>query len=224
MARMARLVIPGLPHIVTQRGQSGELTFFNEEDYRSYLDLMAVGCGKWGVDIWAYCLMPDHIHLIVAPAAREGMGRAIGEAHRLYARRIGARRGGRGGVWQGRFASFPMDEDYLVRAVRYVELNPVRAKLAAAPGDYPWSSARAHLEGRDDDLVRVSPLLGRIRNWRLLLQGEAESGEVEEMRAHERTGRPLGSPGFIGSLEKLVGKRLMPRKPGPKPRRRRMRV
>lgn len=224
MARMARLVIPGIPHVVTQRGQPGELTFFDAEDYRAYLELMAAGCGKWAVDIWAYCLMPDHVHLIVAPAAREGMGRAIGEAHRLYARWIRARRGGRGGLWQGRFASFPMDEESLIRAARYVELNPVRAKLAAEPGEYPWSSARAHLEGRDDDLVRVSPLLGRIRNWRLFLQGEAPPGEVEQMRAHERTGRPLGSPRFIGSLEKLLGKRLTPKKPGPKPRRRRIRI
>ena len=122
---------------------------------------MAEWCRKWQVEIWAWCLMPNHVHLIAVPKNEEGLARAIGEAHRRYTRRINSREGWRGHLWQERFASFPMDENYLLVATRYVEMNPVRAGMVHAPEDYRWSSARAHLEGQDDQLVKVAPLLER---------------------------------------------------------------
>ena len=129
MARLARLVIPGLPHHVTQRGNRRQQTFFNDGDYAAYLELMAEWCREEGVEIWGYCLMPNHVHLIAVPKTEDGLRRAIGEAHRRYTRRINFREKWRGYLWQGRFASFIMDEPYLLAAARYVELNPVRAKL-----------------------------------------------------------------------------------------------
>ena len=123
---------------------------------------MSEWCTRCGVDIWAYCLMPNHTHLIVVPRTVEGMRKAIGEAHHRYARMINFREDWRGYLWQGRFHSFVMDESYLPAAVRYIELNPVRARLVTDPIVYPWSSARAYIEKRDDVLVRVSPLLGLI--------------------------------------------------------------
>ena len=129
MARLARLVIPGLPHHVTQRGNRRQQTFFNDGDYAAYLELMADWCREEGVEIWSYCLMPNHVHLIAVPKTEDGLRRAIGEAHRRYTRRINFREQWRGYLWQGRFASFIMDEPYLLAAARYVELNPVRAKL-----------------------------------------------------------------------------------------------
>ncbi len=123
---MACLVIPGLPHHVTQRGNRRQQTFFNDGDYAAYLELMSDWCGEEGVEIWGYCLMPNHVHLIAVPRTEQGLRRAIGEAHRRYTRRINFREKWRGYLWQGRFASFIMDEPYLLAAARYVELNPVR--------------------------------------------------------------------------------------------------
>src|SRR3972149_902391 len=118
---------------------------------------MGQWCKERGVAVWAYCLMPNHVHLIAVPKSEDGPRRAIGEAHRRYTRRVNFREQWRGHLWQGRFASFVMDEPYLLAAARYVELNPVRAQLVAHGGDWPWSSARAHLSGRDDRVVKVAP-------------------------------------------------------------------
>lgn len=119
MARLARLVIPGLPHHVTQRGNRRQQTFFNDGDYAAYIELMAQWCREEGVEIWSYCLMPNHVHLIAVPKTEDGLRRAIGESHRSYTRRINFREQWRGYLWQGRFASFIMDEPYLLAAARY---------------------------------------------------------------------------------------------------------
>ena len=148
-----------MPHHVTQRGNRRQQTFFGEEDYQHYLELISRFCRAEQVAIRAYCLMPNHVHLIVVPQSAESLRRAIGEAHRRYTRWINFREGWRGHLWQGRFASFVMDEDHLLTAARYVELNPVRAGLVQAPSRYRWSSAAAHLRRRDDVLVQVAPLL-----------------------------------------------------------------
>jgi putative transposase len=216
MARLARLVIPGLPHHVTQRGNRRQPTFFNDGDYAAYLELMAEWCREEGVEIWSYCLMPNHVHLIAVPKTEDGLRRAIGEAHRRYTRRINFREQWRGYLWQGRFASFIMDEPYLLAAARYVELNPVRAKLVARARDWPWSSAKAHLSGRDDRLVKVAPLLAMVGDWKGFLRTATAEEEIRDLREHGRTGRPLGSLAFLDRLERLVGRVLKPQKPGPK--------
>ncbi len=109
--------------------------------------------------------MPNHVHLIVVPQSAEGLRRAIGEAHRCYTRRVSFRQRWRGHLWQGRFASFVLDEPYLLATARYVELNPVRARLATALSEYRWSSACAHIKRKDDCLVKVAPLLALVKNW-----------------------------------------------------------
>ena len=154
---MARVVVPGIPHHVTQRGNRRQDTFFRDADYREYLYHMAEWCNRCGVEVWAYCLMRNHVHLIVVPESEDGLRRAIGEAHRRYTRYVNFREGWKGHLWQGRFASFPMDEEWLIAAARYVELNPVRAGLVRRAGEYRWSSALAHLSGEDDILVRTEP-------------------------------------------------------------------
>jgi putative transposase len=177
---------------------------------------MAQWCQQHDVEIWAYCLMPNHTHLVAVPKSEEGLRRAIGEAHRRYTRRVNFREGWRGHLWQGRFASFVLDEPHLIAAVRYIELNPVRAGLVTAPSDYPWSSARAHLRGRDDVLVRVAPLLALVRNWRELLCSAVSEEELREYRTHERKGRPLGDEDFVRRLEQKLGRVLHRKKPGRK--------
>lgn len=218
MARMARVIVPHYPHHITQRGNRRQRTFFSDDDYAAYVELMAEWCPRHGVEIWAYCLMPNHVHLIIVPATDSGPRLAIGEAHRRYTRRINFREGWRGHLWQGRFASYVLDDDYLLAATRYVELNPVRAKLVARPGDWPWSSAAAHLAGRDDRLVKTAPLLEIVRDWPAFL-AQADAPDLQSrVRKHESTGRPLGSDTFVAKLEAVIGRLLAPRRPGRRPK------
>ena len=214
MARIARIVVPNVPHHITQRGNRRQPTFFREEDYRAYKELIAEWCKAYGVKVWAYCYMPNHTHHIAEPEDEEGLTGAFGEAHRRHTRMINFREDWRGHLWQGRFASYPMDEAYFYAAIRYVELNPVRAGLVARAEDYRWSSARAHLSGRDDCLVKVAPLLGMVGDWKGLLKSVLREEELRELRGHGRTGRPLGDEAFLERLEGLVGRVLKPQKGG----------
>jgi len=221
---MARVVAAEVPHHVVQRGNRRQPVFFSSADYRAYLRYMAAWCGQERVDIWAYCLMPNHVHLVAVPGGERSLARAIGEAHRRYTIRVNQRENWRGYLWQGRFSSFPLDEQYLLTAVRYVELNPVRAGLAERPWQYPWSSAAAHVRGKDDLLVKVKPMLGRVGDWREYLGTEPDSTDLEMLRRHTRTGRPLGSRDFVELLEAKAGRPLAPRKRGPRPHRARRRL
>ena len=216
MVRIARVVAPGVAHHITQRGNRRQRTFFCDEDYRAYLALMSEWCKRCRVAVLAYCLMPNHVHLIAVPKSADDLRRAIGEAHRRYTRRLNSRKRWRGCLWQGRFASYPMDEGHLLTAVRYVEMNPVKARLVEKPGDYRWSSAAAHIKGRDDKLVKVAPLIKRVGGWRKFLAEPLTTEQVREMQRYERTGRALGSERFVKRLENKLGRRLRRRQPGPK--------
>jgi putative transposase len=218
VARIARVIAPGHPHHITQRGNRRQQTFFGDEDYRAYLDLMSEWCCKRNVEVWAYCLMPNHVHIVAVPETEEGLRDAIGEAHRRYTRQINSREGWVGHLWQGRFGSFPMDEGHLLAAVRYIEMNPVRAGLVRDAGAHPWSSASAHMRGEDDKLAVVSPLLAMVHDWEGFLGLATSEEEAEELRRHERTGRPLGDGSFIGRLEGELGRVLRIRGPGRKKR------
>lgn len=216
MARFARIVVPGIPHLVTQRGNRRMETFFSGDDYGAYLSLLAESSADAGCDIWAYCLMPNHVHLVMVPGDEDALRAALGETHRRYTRRINLRQDWQGHLWQERFHSFPMDEDYLQACVRYVEQNPVRAGLVAAPGQWRWSSAKAHLAGADDDLVSVTPLLERVTDWSAFLGAGLDEERLDRLRQHGRTGRPLGGEPFLDRLETLTGRLLRPGRPGPK--------
>lgn len=218
MARLARIVVEGVPHHVTQRGNRRQETFFTDADYRAYLAFLSHWCGRCGVAVWAYCLMPNHVHLIVVPGSADALRRALGEAHRRYTRRINFGHGWRGHLWQGRFGSYPMDECYLLRAARYIEHNPVRAKLCEVPWSWPWSSAAAHVAGCDDDVVCVRPLLERAPDWRGFLAKGLDAEDAERWRRHERTGRPLGPPAFLDRIEQTLARSVRPAKPGRKPK------
>jgi putative transposase len=218
MARLARVVAAGVPHHVTQRGNRRQTVFFRDDDYRAYAGLLAEGCAGFGVAVWGYCLMPNHVHLILVPRDEAGLRAALGEAHRRYTRRVNFREGWRGHLWQGRFASVPMDEPHLLACARYVELNPVRANLAAEAQAWPWSSARAHLAGRDDDLVQAAPLLALVGDWAAFLAEGLGADVHAAIRSGERTGRPLGDAAFVAALERDLGRTLARRKPGRKPK------
>ncbi len=198
LARFARVVIPGVAHHVTQRGNRRQPIFFEDGDQEVYRRMLAAQCRKAGVEVWAYCPMPNHVHLVMVPGSEDALGLAMGESHRRYTSFVNARAGWTG-LFQGRFASVPMDEDHLVAAVRYVSLNPVRARLAPRAEDWAWSSVRAHLQGRDDVLVRVAPVLERVGRFRDLIDAGPEiseryAGPFQALRASETTGRPLAPP------------------------------
>ncbi len=216
MARIARVTAAGIPHHITQRGNRRMPTFFRDEDYQAYIELMREWCMKYHVEIWAYCLMPNHVHLIAVPESDDGLRRGIGEAHRRYSRMINHRENWQGHLWQGRFFSFPLDENYLLATARYIEMNPVRARLTQEPQSWRWSSARAHFAGMDDELVKVSPLLEIAGDWMLFLSSGGEDEKMNHIRRHERTGRPLGDGVFVEKLESTLKRTLKRRKPGPK--------
>ena len=218
MARIARLVVPNFPHHITQRGSRRQKTFFCREDYQYYLELMRQSKGNAGVRIWAYCLMPNHVHLVAVPKTAESLARFLRTLNRAYAMKINQRMGWKGHLWQERFHSFVMDERHLYAAVRYVELNPVRAKLCDAAENWRWSSARAHMLGCGDGNVEAQPMLDRVGDWRSYLQHEVPDSLERSIRGHTRTGRPAGSNEFIEQLERLTGRALKRQKPGPRPR------
>jgi putative transposase len=216
MARIPRIVAPGLPHHIVQRGSRRQRTFFDEWDYSKYLEIMSERCNRHGVEIWSYCLMPNHVHLIAVPQGENDLRKAIGEAHKRYTERINQREGWRGHLWQERFSSYVMDEKYLMATVRYIALNPVRAGIVNIPEEYPWSSAQAHKTGQDDRLVRVKPLSDIIGNWENFINDPITNRDLNIIRRHEKNGRPLGEANFIEDLEKKLGKIIRPRKRGPR--------
>ena len=216
MARLARIVVPGLPHPLTQRGNRREALFFEDGDHEIYIDLLAEQALKVSVAVWAYCLMPNHVHLILRPMRSGDLGRAVGEAHRRYTNFINARGRWTGHLFQSRFSSVVLDDDQLIRAVRYVSMNPVRARLVNRPEEWKWSSVRAHVSGVDDALVSVRPVLDRIPHLKDLLQAGLED-DYGELRRAEATGRPLGTPEFVNGLETVLGRKIARRAPGCKP-------
>jgi putative transposase len=217
MARLARVVVPGLPHHVTQRGNGRARTFFGDDDYALYRDLLATHCHAADVEIWGWCLMPNHVHLILVPSDPDGLRRALSRVHRIYAGVIQARRRRSGHFWQGRFGAVAVDEAYLAAALRYVSLNPVRARLVARAQDWKWSSTRAHLRGKDDGLTARQPVREIIPDFAGLLASAPEQDLFDSLRASESIGRPLGSDRFLARIERLTGRVLKPRKRGPKP-------
>ena len=216
MARIARIVVPHYPHYVTQRGNRQQTVFFSDEDYLVYKNYLCESLHKANVEIWSYCFMPNHVHLVVLPKTKDGLRCFFSEAHRRYTRYINFRERWRGYLWQGRFQSFVMDEAYLLAAVRYVELNPVKANLCLMPQDWRWSSVHAHLSGQDDELVTVKPMLDRVSDWYAYLNEKPDADVEDLLIKHGCTGRPLGDNRFINKIESLVGYSLRKKKPGPK--------
>lgn len=217
MARLARIVVPGLPYHITQRGNRRERTFFEDADYKRYRTMLGDAARRAGSQVLAYCLMPNHVHLIVIPASEDGLRRTFADAHRRYTGMINARHQWTGHLWQGRFGAVAMDEAHLLAAVRYVALNPVRAGLVKRAEEWPWASTRAHLERRDDALVTVAPVLDRYGDVATLLELDGEESENvawSALRKAETTGRPVGSAEWLAELERRTGRQLMPRDAG----------
>ena len=220
MPRLQRVVIPGRPHHVAQRGNHRQKVFFSDKDYETYMALMRKYFRKYGVDLTGYSLMPNHVHQAVTPTLKSSLAKGVGLLHNDFSRWQQIQRDQTGHLWQNRFFSNPMDDAYFWMALRYIELNPVRAGLVRNAWDWPWSSARAHITGVDETGILDMELWGKyfdkIRWKEYLLEGLNKTDEMDRIRVANRSGRPLGSEEFIRGLEKMTGRSLFPKKRGPK--------
>ncbi len=217
MARLPRIVLPGIPHHITQRGNRRERTFFEDGDYALYLDLLAEAAQRANVEVWSYCLMPNHVHIVAVPSDEDGLRRTFRYVHRHYTGYINARLRVTGHLWQGRFSSVAMDEPHFVTALRYVALNPVRARLVKRATDWPWSSTRALLAGVDDNVVKVAPALARVGDFAAFLSEDFDEAlTYAALRSAESVGRPVGSAEWLTDMEQRLGRVLAPGKRGPK--------
>lgn len=208
MPRTARIVVPGIPHHVIQRGNRSEVVFFKEGDRRLYLKILSHFARKYGVEIWSYCLMTNHLHLAAVPSRPESLAKMMAAVHKRYTVMINIRNNWKGTLWQGRYLSYPMDEIYLYTCVRYIERNPVRAKIVKRPEDYPWSSARAHIFKINDPVLSSFFMLDQIKDWRAYLQQAENEEDLEKIRKNQSSGRPLGSKQFYKQIETLTGRKL----------------
>lgn len=221
MPRLSRTVFAGIPHHITQRGNRREDIFFVDEDREAYLTWLREYCELYEVEILAYCLMTNHVHLVAVPARDDGLQRVLKPLHMRYAQRVNRARGWKGHLWQGRFFSSPLDDAYLWAAVRYVERNPVRADLVRQAEDYRWSSAAAHCGKRIDELLNPefgwSKQFAVMEDWSAWLSEGDETEEMQMLRRNVDKGLPCGSEGFVKKLGKQAG-RLLEYRPRGRPR------
>ena len=220
MPRLARNVFPGIPHHITQRGNRREDIFFSEEDRLIYLQWLAEYCQKHKVEILAYCLMTNHIHLILKPSNEDGLQRVLKPLHMRYAQRVNKANGWKGHLWQGRFFSSALDESYTWSAIRYVERNPVRAGMVAKAEEYLWSSAATHCGLKDDKLIGKPADAERAiseQEWSEWLASAGDEESINILRRNIEKGLPCGGDNFIGKLEKLSGRKLLYRPQGRPP-------
>lgn len=220
--RIPRFVCAGLPHHVTQRGNHRAQVFFSDADYQTYLALLREYTVRHEVAVLAYCLMPNHVHLVLVPRAKESLPLSLRHVHVRYAQRINREKGWKGHLWQGRYFASVLDEHHCWASIRYVERNPVRARMIANAESYPWSSAGAHCGLRKDALFTMEPAWQReveaIVDWSAwLARGDAPK-DIGALRTNASKGLPCGSDEFIARLESISGRRLrnMRRKRGGK--------
>lgn len=210
MPRRARTVFPGIPHHVTQRGNNRQDIFFTDEDRQLYLALFKQHALDHGLSLLGYCLMTNHVHIIAVPDESDSLARTFGRTHFKYAQILNHLHERSGHLWQDRFFSCALDPVHLIRAMAYIEMNPVRARLARNPWDYPWSSARAHLQSSDStgllDMAAWRKM--KVGDWKQTLSRAFDKPFSETIDLHLRRGRPLGSDSFISKLEALTGHRL----------------
>jgi putative transposase len=218
MARIARVIAEGIPHHITQRGNARQIVFDDPQDRHVYLKLLRTYAEEHRLNIWAWCLMSNHIHLLAVPETTPSLVRALGRTHSEYARYRNARLASIGHIWQARYYSCPIDDHSVWEVMAYIERNPVRAGLVANAEDYPWSSAQTHVAGQHDfawlDSSRWREDYTSTR-WRDALRvGINEEALGERIRLATRTGRPFGSPQFVEGIEQSSKRQLQARPVG----------
>ena len=216
--RGPRVVVVGAPHHVVQRGNNRQKTFFCDGDCRDYLQLIRKIAERNRMRLLGYCLMPNHVHLIVIPDLLTSLSRGVGQTHNLYSRRLNHRLGRTGHLWERRFYSAPMDRYHLIAGLLYVDMNPVRASLTGEPSEFEWSSAAAHVTGRDPTgLLDMDAWkdLNPLGDWADALVGsDPDTALAARIREATYSGRPLGSDAFLDHLERETGLQTRRKKRG----------
>jgi putative transposase len=211
MPRTARIVIPDLPYHITQRGNYRQDIFEDNEDRLSYLSWIDDYSKKYKLSILAYCLRDNHVHFIVIPRKEDTLAKVFSVSHMRYSQYFNKKKKASGHLWQGRFYSCVMDEDYLVTALRYVERNPVRAGIVRKPWQWKWSSAREHV-GQKNAIINLQKMTTiidtSVEEWKEYIDLVENEEEVENIRKHTMLGRPLGTKEFIAKLGKRIGRVL----------------
>ena len=221
MPRIARVVAVGYPHHITQRGNYRQKIFSDDTDHKKYISILKEESRRYNLIILAYCLMPNHVHFIGVPEKEDSMAKVFKYAHMKYSQYYNKKMRTAGHLFQGRFFSSVMDEMHTLACARYIERNPVRAKMVKKPYAYDWSSAKAHCGIKQLDELGVNKLFGYIeegqKTWKDFIEIPDNDDEVKEIREKTRKGRPLGINSFVEKLEKKVG-RFLKLKPKGRPK------
>lgn len=209
MPRIARATAKDYPHHVTQRGNYQQPVFKDEENFIQYKTWLKEYSQRYGLKIWAYCLMNNHVHFVCVPLKDDSLSRTFNTLHMRYSQYFNKKKGAKGHLWQGRFFSCILDERHLHAAIKYIEKNPVRAKIVRSPEEYIWSSARYHVNKEQDPLLDGDcHLEAEIKNWLLFLKEKDDDQVIEDIRKNSLTGRPCGDDTFIQTIEGLLGRKL----------------
>jgi putative transposase len=217
MGRFARVVAVDVPHHITQRGNARQTIFANDGDRATYLALLRQHSELHGLGVLGYCLMSNHVHLIAVPHAPDAMWQTLKQAHGRYAAYWNARQSSSGHVWQGRFYSCPLDSSHLWEALRYVELNPVRARMVETAEQWPWSSAAMHCGTASTEIVLEMERWAQrwtVVEWQRFLAERESEPEAIALRQCTHTGRPFGGPEFVADLERTMLRPLAAQKGG----------
>jgi putative transposase len=226
MARLGRYFVPDQPLHVIQRGNDRKAVFFEDGDYVQYRDWLIAAAEANGLAVHAYVLMTNHVHLLATPSTAESLPRTMQTLGRRYVRWINGRRRRTGTLWEGRYRAAPIDsEEHFIACCRYIELNPVRARMVEHPRQYPWSSYRAHAEGKDDALAAFHPVWRRLGHsiaarqeaYRDLVKEKLDPDFVEALRAATNGGWALGGERFRKRIAKAAQRRAAPLPRGPRP-------
>ena len=219
MPRQSRVVVPNFPYHVTHRGNRRQDVFFRDEDREKYKTWLKEYCDRHRLELWAFCLMTNHVHHLVLPHHESSLALTIGQTHGRFAQSQNREYGWTGHLWGNRYFSTPLDEEHMWAAVRYIELNPVRAGLVERAEDYPWSSARAHALGEEEQLLSPTrPFPGGVGMWSAWLAEGISVETTKRLRKNTFSGRPTGSDAFVKKLEAALGRSLLPAKPAGRPK------
>ena len=216
MPRIARAVVPNVPYHITQRGNHRQDVFISIDDRKRYLETLSQYASRYELDIAAYCLMSNHIHLVAIPRKSDSMARTIQTVHMRHTQSVNRAMGWSGHLWQSRYFSTALDDKYFVQAVRYVEQNPVRAGLVRSAVDYPWSSAAFHCGLADrSDLLHVGEDYKMIFDgWKSILDEVPDQEMIEILRRRTMTGIPCGDDKFLKKVSREIGRMIVERKRG----------
>jgi len=207
MPRVARIIAKNYPYHITQRGNYRQTVFESDTDYRRYLAWLKEYSERYSLDVWAYCLMNNHVHLICVPRHDNSLARTLNTLHMRYSQYYNRKKKITGHLWQGRYYSNILDDRHLYAAVRYVENNPVRAGIVREPEDYTWSSAQGHCGIVSDEILsKTCHLCDEIDDWSQYLRDDESAEVIERLRVSVMSGKPCGDEDFRKSIEEIVGR------------------